>query len=94
MDTPPVVPARRESTPGTAYAVFAWIFLCLSIVFLGFGLARVYRYDDVSDKIVGGDAYNYLIVELHGLGLIGVGTGLAVIAVVFAVLAVWSKSLD
>lgn len=82
------------SVPGTAYAVFAWILLCAAGGFLGFGLARVYRYDDVRDRIVGGDAYNYLIVGLHGIGLIGVGVGLGMIAAVLAVLAVWSKPVD
>lgn len=42
--------------------VFAGIFGFLAVGFVGFGWYRFVMYDDLSDNLVGGDAYNYTIL--------------------------------
>ncbi len=71
---------------GSAPRAFAGIFVVVSLVFDLLGWWRLLSYDDISDKFVGGDAYNMQIVALHGIGFIALGIAAAVIAVVFAVL--------
>lgn len=64
--------------------VSAVIFYIASIIFVINGLNTMYTYGE-SDSyrspghIVGGDAYNYIIIGVRGSGLIGVGITAAVI---------------
>lgn len=57
----------------TAWAV---VFAVASLGFALFGIVTLYG----DSHIVGGDAYNYLISSTRGVGLIGIGILLAVIA--------------
>jgi hypothetical protein len=76
----PRIRGSDGSTDGRIVA--AWVTLALAVGFLIFGLYRMLVYDEYSDKIVGGDAYNYLILTERGIGFICAGIALAVIAAV------------
>ena len=67
-----------------SYFVAAWIFALVAISFAILGIHRMYTYDILDDKIVGGDAYNYQILATRGVGLICVGIISAVIACMLA----------
>lgn len=62
-------------------------FLAVAILFALFGLWRMYNYDSDSDnsKIVGGDAYNYIIIAARGTGLICCGIVSALISVTVSI---------
>jgi hypothetical protein len=83
---PPKV--RETESGGSALIVSAWFALVFAVGFVGFGIYRMLVYDEIGDKIVGGDAYNYLILTERGIGFIGVGIALAVIAAVFTLQAI------
>ena len=64
--------AYAPSRPGDGYVVFAWIFLVAGLILGSFGVYRMSAYD-YSDRIVGGDAYNYTILATRGVGYICAG---------------------
>ena len=71
--------------PGEGYFAMMWIFLAAAAGFAAFGAYRMFAYSE-TDKIVGGDAYNFTILATRGVGLITIGCTCAIIALVFAVL--------
>ena len=64
-----------EAPTSNSPIVWAVLFLLTAGVLVGFGFYRMYTYDSLSetDKIVGGDAYNYIIIATRGLGFISAG---------------------
>ncbi|MCU6709288.1 hypothetical protein M6D81_11280 [Paenibacillus sp. J5C_2022] len=67
----------------------AWM-IVLYIAAVGFAIAGFYVMfyydaDDMSTKIVGGDAYNYIIIGVRGVGIICVGIISALIATGMAI---------
>lgn len=54
-----------------------------TLIFVVFGLHTIYTYTDTS-KIVGGDAYNYIIIGVRGLAWICTGIVTAILAALFA----------
>lgn len=82
------LPDPTPPNPGAANIVMSVIFMVLAMITILGGWWRMYSYDVYSDKIVGGDAYNYAILATRGTGIITAGVGFAVIAVVFALLAI------
>jgi hypothetical protein len=67
----------------------AWMII-LYMAAIGFAVAGIYvmfYYDpeDLSTKIVGGDAYNYIIIGVRGVGLICVGIISSLIATGIAI---------
>lgn len=96
-DSPPSAETRSQTDPqyenaGEGLAALAVILVVLSFIFLGVGLYRMYNYDDANDKVVGGDAYNYIILGIRGLAFIGIGIASAVISVVCAVFSAAKKA--
>jgi hypothetical protein len=69
-----------------------WHFLCglfslVAMVLTGYGLTLMFGEIAEADKIVGGDAYNYIILATRGAGVIGAGAASAALAVAFAILS-------
>jgi hypothetical protein len=60
------------------------MFLLIAVLFAVFGVWEMYSYGE-SDKIVGGDAYNYTIIAARGTGLICCGIISALIAVTVSI---------
>lgn len=84
-DSPTVRPPTR---PDGAFIFIGWLLGLASLICIVFGWWRMYRYDEFTDKIVGGDAYNYAIIATRGAGIITAGVGLGVLAVLFVGLAI------
>lgn len=63
-----------NNTVATLYVIAA--------VIVGFGFLTMYHYDSSGDfgRLVGGDAYNYIIIGVRGVGWIVTGFIVAVIA--------------
>jgi hypothetical protein len=83
---------RETRNNGDALIIAGWFALAFAVGFVMFGLYRMLVYDEFSDKIVGGDAYNYLILTDRGIGFICAGIALAVIAAVFALQAIAART--
>jgi hypothetical protein len=84
-DDPRLFEAPRVRDTGSSAdgrMVGAWVALVLAVAFVIFGLYRMFAYDQYSDKIVEGDAYNYLILTERGIGFICAGIAMSVIAAV------------
>jgi hypothetical protein len=73
-------PSSEPSADTSGFRVIATFLLLGALAFVGYGINRLYTYDEIQDKIVGGDAYNYLIVTNRGVGLIAAGVCLAAVA--------------
>jgi hypothetical protein len=59
---------------------FAWLVFFVSAILVLFGGYRAFVFDD-ANKIVGGDAYNYLLFLGQGIVLIGAGIFLALLGI-------------
>ena len=54
--------------------IIAGIFLVAAVVFAGYGLNTMYSYEgNYSAHVVGGDAYNFIILAARGTGLVCAG---------------------
>jgi hypothetical protein len=70
--------AKVQDVPnGTGAITLAITFAFVGVLLVGIGFWRMYTYNtyEDADKVVGGDAYNYIILGLRGLGFIGAGVG-------------------
>jgi hypothetical protein len=85
-------PIQQESVPGSGYLSISWLFIAIAIGFVIWGMVRMFTYDELSDKLVGGDAYNYIVLTIRGVGLIAVGCASAALAATFAIFARMSRS--
>jgi hypothetical protein len=65
------------------FLFFTFVFMVTSIIFIYFGLTRSYS-TDYSSRIVGGDAYNYIIYATRGTA----GVACAVLSATFTLLAI------
>ncbi len=85
LKAPPSVP-EPVSVQGKSglLIIFSVIFLITAVVFCGMGLKEAYAYE-YDDKIVRGDAYNFIILAARGTGLICVGIVSALIGVALAI---------
>lgn len=85
---------RQESTQpssiGTVSIGGAIAFAILAIVLCASGIYRMYSYG-YDDRIVGGDAYNYLIITNRGIGLICGSIVLMLISCALLLLAIASR---
>ncbi len=74
------------------------IFIITGIIFAGVGLNTMYHYDsnsyNSSSRIVGGDAYNYIIIANRGIGLINTGIIAVIIGLIFALYSIKYKNID
>jgi hypothetical protein len=66
------------------------LFLIGAGLFTLFGLVEMYKYGP-DDKVVGGDAYNYIIMASRGTGLICAGVVSALVGVAVAVFDLTDK---
>ncbi|MGA9772257.1 MAG: hypothetical protein WBV94_24710 [Blastocatellia bacterium] len=75
---------RDYNTPSGEYRPagewIAVILLLLSPILIGVGLYQIYGKISAVDKIVGGDAYDFLIYGMRGLAWVGIGLTCAAIA--------------
>jgi hypothetical protein len=69
------------------FLFFTFVFMVTSIIFIYFGLTRSYS-TDYSSRIVGGDAYNYIIYATRGTALVCAGVACAVLSATFTLLAI------
>lgn len=72
---------------GNGAADLARVLLLVAAVFLVWGFRRLLAIGG-EDRIVGGDAYNYMITTTRGVGLIGIAVALTVAAAVWALFAI------
>lgn len=73
----------KPSFEDTALLALTGAMIMASLCFVIYGLTTVYVYND-DGKVVGGDAYNFIIIGLRGLAWICTGLTCAVLAVLFA----------
>lgn len=86
-------PATAEPVQyyGPAGGGLVFMAICFMLTALGFliaGLRRLYSYSSLDDQIVGGDAYNYIILTNRGVGLIVAGAAVVLLACAFMLLAI------
>jgi len=87
----PSLPANSQAQPLPVRKLnrrfIAVTFLVIAGIFTLAGLWRMYTYDSdtSSSKIVGGDAYNYIIIAARGTGLICCGIVSALVAVTVSI---------
>lgn len=87
--TQTVVDKKADSMADNFYIV-SGLFIAGALVFCAIGLYKLY--DNSSDaRIVGGDAYNYIIYATRGTAFICAGIVCAVLSVAFAVFAHTAK---
>jgi hypothetical protein len=84
--TPPAQ-SVSDGGDGSGYVGFAVLLVLAAAGFTLGGLNTMYSYDTETGQIVGGDAYNYIIIATRGVGLIAAGIACAVLACTFCVLA-------
>jgi cell division protein FtsW (lipid II flippase) len=75
----------------SVYQNFSWLFMIVAVGCTIYGIRTVYS-DDYSSKIVGGDAYNFIIYATRGTVWVCVGIVNAVIGLTFAMFANTSKN--
>jgi hypothetical protein len=79
-------PTFEEPNPFPVYSVVSGLLIVASLVFAGKGWYTLYD-DSYNARIVGGDAYNFIIYATRGTALVCVGIVCAVLSVTFAVFA-------
>jgi hypothetical protein len=83
-------PTSQEPNPFPVYLVVSVLLVVASLVFAGKGWYTLYD-DSYNARIVGGDAYNFIIYATRGTALVCVGIVCAVLSVTFAVFAHMQK---
>lgn len=68
--------SRADSTPPSGW--IGSLLIAVGVVCVGAGLWRMYHYTS-SDGVVGGDAYNYIILGLRGLAWVVAGSAAALL---------------
>jgi hypothetical protein len=68
------------------WIVFAATFFVLTIILTGFGLSSLYG----DARVVGGDAYNYIIGANRGIGLICAGIASALLGIACTVMTIFT----
>jgi hypothetical protein len=75
-----------QSTNSPVYLLISGLFIAAALVFAGVGWYTVYN-DTYNARIVGGDAYNFIIYATRGTALVCVGIVCAVLSVTFSIFA-------
>jgi hypothetical protein len=89
--TPTAEPSSTSSMTGLYYFCSA-AFIIGALVFAGMGLHTLYD-DSYGARVVGGDAYNFIIYSTRGTALICAGIVCAVLSVTFAIFAHAARGL-
>jgi uncharacterized membrane protein YqhA len=86
---PPELSTQTAQTERTGLAGFERVsvmFIVAALIFTGVGLYKLYD-NSVDARVVGGDAYNYIIYATRGTAFICAGIVCAVLSVTFALFA-------
>ena len=83
-------PTFQKPNPFPVYSVVSGLLIIASLVFAGKGWYTLYD-DSYNARIVGGDAYNFIIYATRGTALVCIGIVSAVLSVTFAVFAHMQK---
>ncbi len=91
-DTSLILPiAERNTDASPVYRIVSGLFVVAAAVFAGAGLYTVYN-NSYDSRIVGGDAYNFIIYATRGTALVCTGIVCAVLSVTFAIFAHMERS--
>ena len=85
--------AVQKSNLSSVYSVVSGLLIVGSLVFAGIGWHTVYD-DSYNARIVGGDAYNFIIYATRGTALVCIGIVCAILSVTFAVLAHTQRGIE
>lgn len=80
----------KDNTNSSAHMFISGVFILAAIIFAGKGWYALYD-NSYDARIVGGDAYNYIIYATRGTALVCVGIVCAVLSVTFALFAFMAK---
>jgi hypothetical protein len=88
------LPSPASPSQATSGAVgAAWFFLVLGIALVAIGFVVMYQYesDGSAGKIVGGDAYNYIIIATRGVGFMVAGAVCGLVGVAALLTGIHSR---
>ncbi len=80
----------QHSGNSSGHSVISVLFIIAALIFAGKGWYTLYD-NSYDARIVGGDAYNYIIYAARGTALVCVGIVCAVLSVTFAIFAQTAK---
>lgn len=81
----------NKTANGDGYKTLSWIFIVAAIIFTIYGIRTVYN-DNYDAKLVGGDAFNFIIYATRGTVWVCVGIVNAVIGLTFAMFSNQNKA--
>lgn len=76
---------------GNAAIAWAWLFLTVSVMLVAVGFSVMFTYHGSHGQLVGGDAYNLMIIATRGVGFIAAGIVSALLGVGCLLTAVASR---
>ena len=82
----PIVEVETSPSNDSFFTFISVLLIVAALVFAGVGWYTVYN-DTYSAKVVGGDAYNFIIYATRGTALVCVGIVCAVLSVTFSIFA-------
>lgn len=77
---------NENMTAKDGYIIVSWLFMIASVAFSIYGVYTLYN-NDISARIVGGDAYNFIIYATRGTAWVCVGIVNAILGLTFAMFA-------
>jgi uncharacterized membrane protein YhiD involved in acid resistance len=66
---------------GSAGVTWAWIFLTVAVVLVAVGFFVMFTYHGEHGQLVGGDAYNLIIIATRGVGFMAAGVVSALLGI-------------
>jgi hypothetical protein len=83
----------EETSPGrgVGFIIASWVFITMGVIAILVGYFKMTGDIGYDEKLVGGDAYNYIVFATRGAEIIGIGGALCMIGVAMAVMAVWAQ---
>jgi hypothetical protein len=82
--------ARSADSRGDVHVLISGLLIVAASIFAGIGWYTLYD-DSYKAKVVGGDAYNFIIYATRGTAMVCIGIVCAVLSVTFAVFAHMAK---
>ena len=80
----PIVEVETSPSNDSFFTFISVLLIVAAVVFAGVGWYTVYN-DTYNARVVGGDAYNFIIYATRGTALVCVGIVCAVLSVTFAI---------
>lgn len=87
MATVSEVQSHKEEAPGSSSAYMASLCIGLGAILAAIGLGYSFNYSD-ADRLVGGDAYNMIIIAQRGTAIVCCGIASACIGIVWALFSI------